>query len=69
MAKYLKTPYPQFTQSKPTIPTKQQRSPYIERFGWKREIRPVQKLKGKIEEMHDLNKPSAASCHHIDIAD
>ena len=26
MAKYLKTPYPQFTQSKPTIPTKQQRS-------------------------------------------
>ena len=38
-------------------------------FGRKKEIWPVQKLKGKIEEMHDLNKPSAASCHHIDIAD
>ena len=39
------------------------------RFSRKREIRPVQKLKGKIEERHDLNKPSVASCHHIDIAD
>ena len=29
---------------------------YTWRFGWKREIRLVQKLKGKIEEMHDLNK-------------
>ena len=46
--------------SKDTIPTKQQRSPYIGRFDRKREIWPIQKLKGKIEEMHDLNKPSAA---------
>ena len=29
---------------------------YTWRFSWKREIWPVQKLKGKIEEMHDLNK-------------
>ena len=29
---------------------------YTGRFGRKREIWPVQKLKGKIEEMHDLNK-------------
>ena len=29
---------------------------YTGRFGCKREIWPVQKLKGKIEEMHDLNK-------------
>ena len=28
--KHLKTPYPHFTQSKPTIPTKQQRSPSLE---------------------------------------
>ena len=30
---------------------------YTGRFGRKRKIWPVQKLKGKIEEMHDLNKP------------
>ena len=30
---------------------------YTGRFGQKREIWLVQKLKGKIEEMHDLNKP------------
>ena len=30
---------------------------YTRRFGCKREIQPVQRLKGKIEEMHDLNKP------------
>ena len=33
---------------------------YTRRFGCKREIRPVQKLKGKIEEMHDLNKPQCS---------
>ena len=35
-------------------------SEYTGRFGRKREIRPVQKLKGKIEEMHDLNKPQCS---------